>query len=153
LLTIKNNVVEDAISTPNISFEIVAGQRISFEVEGLVMYKPLEKKWKAFALISEVKYWLSGRVLSRFYMAPCNLITTYRIHRNDEYHNGDAIGVGLVMGYVFPLSSRWNVEASIGGVYAHYWEDKTSFGTSTIRQSGWLPIPTKVGISIGYVIK
>ena len=69
----------------------------------------------------------------------------YDFEWKDEHHHGDAAGAGLTFGYVLPLSERLNLDFHAGAGWVFYHEEDKGVGS--------MILPTKLGISLSYIIR
>ena len=71
-------------------------------------------------------------------------------------YDGNAYGGGLSYGYQLYLSPHWNIEFTAGVGYVRFKYDKTPFPASEAAAGSYRNDyfgPTKLGISIMYIIK
>lgn len=104
----------------------------------------------------EVRWWLSESYRGLFVGAH-TLFSGYHIgipkYMTKKY-KGVAWGAGLDVGWAWPISTRWNIEAALGGgwVYADYnILECRNCGEVLGEESRHLFLPTKAGISIVYL--
>lgn len=156
-LAVKTNGLMLGAGVPNLGVELVTGKRTSFEVSAFGGFNPYGKNIKIVGGMPEFKYWLSGRPMARFYLGISALATSYKITWNDKVYNGDAAGLGLNLGYSVLLSSRWNLEfaAGVGGAYFRQYKYNAgeSIGSGQSIGKGISLIPTKLAVSVSYIIK
>ena len=167
-IAVKNNIVYDAMLTPNLGVEIGLNKNLTLDIIG--NYNPFEldnkTMWKHWLVQPELRYWFCER-FSRAFIG----IHAHAGHANvgdvklpfDLYHRlsgvrneGDFYGGGLSLGYQLPLAKRWNLELSVGGGYAYIQYDKFDLETdekikSKLVHNYWGL--TKATISVIYIIK
>lgn len=167
-IAIKNNILYDAILTPNLGVEIGLSEKLTLDVIG--NYNPFEwsdtKMWKHWMIQPELRYWFCEK-FSRGYIGVHahggqanvgDIEFPFDLYRNLNglRHEADFLGGGISVGYQLPLSKRWNLEFSIGGGYAWIKYDKFSLEDDEKIQSGqthnYLGL-TKATVSIIYIIK
>ena len=126
LMSIKTNVLEDAMLIANIGFEFRITPRISFDVLG--HYSPYDyfrddRKIRIFAIQPEVRYWWGESLVKGHFVGLHVPVAGFNVQLNDGYRYQDpnhAIwGLGVSYGYAMPLgkNNRWSVEFTIGVGY------------------------------------
>lgn len=164
---LKNNLLYDATSTPNLGFEVGLGKKVTLDVSA--GYNPFEfkdqKKLKHWLAMPEVRYWtcekfngtflgihaLGGQFNIEGIKLPFGIFPNLKDHRYDGY----LYGGGLTIGHQWILSKRWSLEAAIGVGYARVHYDKYSCGVcgtleETANSNYWGV--TKAALSIIYFI-
>ena len=137
---LKNNLLYDATTTPNLGFEV-----------GLSM--------------PEVRYWtcekfngtfigvhaLGGQYNIAGIKLPFGIFPNLKDHRYDGY----LYGGGLTLGHQWILNKRWSIEAAIGAGYARVHYDKYNCGECgskiETKNSNYWGV-TKAALSIIYFI-
>ena len=79
------------------------------------------------------------------------------VMKKDFAYDGNAYGGGISYGYQLYLSPRWNLEFSAGVGFVHFEYDKSAFpatddNVSAKYRNNYFG-PTKLGVSITYIIK
>ena len=73
-----------------------------------------------------------------------------------NYYNGSFVGAGISIGYQFYVSPHWNLELSAGAGLARlsYHAEPVSGPkrSSYVDSKHFLPIPTKISITIEYIL-
>lgn len=134
---IKTNALYWASTTPNLGVEFALAERWTLEVAG--GYNPWtfdeedNRKAKHFLVSPEVRYWLCESFNGHFFGINGNY-TQFNVGgipmpamfydlTNKEFGpkamedtrlSGWAVGAGLTYGYQFLMSSRWNLELTLG---------------------------------------
>lgn len=156
-ISVKTNGLMLGAGLPNIGTELVIGKKVSFELSAFAGYHPYKLDVVTAGVMPEIKYWFSGRVLTRTYLGFSLLANSYKINWSGRRLEGDALGAGLTFGYSIPLSAHWNIDfsAGVGTVYFRQRDyDKTVINeNSGINSKGVKLMPTKLAISIAYIIK
>ncbi len=157
LLALKTDALWDGAMTPNLSAELVTGNKTSVNVSVFGNYKPWRVDMKMVGVMPEFRYWFGGRPLFREFIGVAALGTSYDITWSNEVYKGDAFGAGLTFGYAFYLSPHWNVECygCVGAVYydqKHYYT-KDSYTENRRTAHGYALLPFKLGVSFVYIIK
>ena len=89
---------------------------------------------------------------------------TYDIKWAGKVYDGTGLGLGLTFGYVMPIKSRINIDfhAGFGFIfYKHkeyfngdqYDADYIFDGEQRANASGYYLLPTRIGVSISYILK
>lgn len=161
LLAVKANASMYAVMTPNLSFEMVTGERTSVDFSIFGHAKPYGKDSRMIGLQPQFKYWFAGRPLVREYVGVMALALAYDSTWKNVTYEGNAAAVGITAGYVLPLGKRWDVEFSGGiGVLAHHHRsyDKETISPSRLETLGcgpigWRIVPVNLGIKFIYIIR
>ena len=87
----------------------------------------------------------------------------YDIEWKNKTYKGDAVGAGLTFGYVYNITRRLSLDfhAGYGAVYYNQKEnfvgsrdeDSKENGFTQANARGYYLLPTRIGISISYVLK
>ena len=166
-VVLKNNVVYDALATPNLGIELGLGRATTLDISG--NYNPFEKSsgkmFKHWLIQPEFRYWLCERFNGHFFGLHSGYgeynISGVRIpfqNKSTQEHRyeGWATGIGISYGYTWILGKRWNLEANIGAGYIYTKYDKyecKTCGRFKGNQKKHYFGPTKAGISLIYIIK
>lgn len=168
-LSVKSNLIYDATATINAGVEVGLGRRTTLDISGNYngwTYSG-NKKMKHWFYQPEFRLWGCERFNGSFWgvhgiygqyniggmlpwgIAPNSKFAKYR-------YEGWAAGVGISYGYHWMLGGRWGMEATIGAGYAYLDYKKfdcvlcgEKLGSQTKNYFG----PTKVGLSLVYIIK
>ena len=165
---IKTNLLYDAGTTMNLGAEFRLSSYLTLDVSG--SYNPWtfsdNKKFKHVSVQPELRYWIYEPFNGHFLGAHL-LYTFYNVggvkmplgvfpDLKDYRFQGNGYGVGFSYGYQWLLSNRWNLEATFGFGYVYLdhsrYECRTC-GERLGRESKHYLGPTKVGVSLIYVIK
>lgn len=162
-VAIKTNALMWLGTIPNLGCEIVTGERTSLDLSAFVGYKPYKKDIKIVGIQPEFRYWFNGRPMVREYIGISALATSYNIKWGENRYSGDAGGIGLTIGYSLNIMKRMNLEFYGGfGVIAFQHkqynihdnlDDYAADGLGKVNAHGYKLLPTKLGISISYIIK
>ena len=175
-VAIKNNLAYDALKTPNLSLEFSMGRKWTLDTQvGMNFFfytqdatssRYKTKKASHWLVQPELRYWiyepfnghfLGAHLLYTFYNVggvkmPLGIFPDLKDYR----YEGNGYGVGFSYGYQWLLSNRWNLEATFGFGYIYLdhsrYECRTC-GEKLNRESKHYLGPTKVGVSLIYVIK
>lgn len=156
----------DAVTIPNLGLELGLGKHFTLDVSGnyVPFTLPEGKSLKHWLLQPEFRYWPLERYnghfigIHGFYMDYVFKKLHLPFHMDKDHgYDGFAYGGGVSYGYQLYLSPRWNMEFTAGFGYGSFEHDKYLLTEEKkeylglYRTSYWGP--TKVGISIVYLIK
>lgn len=118
----------------------------------------------AFAFSPEVRWYLLKQGMQGHFVGPTLQAAFYNGSWNErsrinnmgetylarDTHRGDAIGLGMVYGYDWMLSDRWNIEAMIGfgGMYI-----RDTKNLLPAKQNHFVPAVLKLGVNFTYFIR
>lgn len=146
LLAVNVDAALLATQTYNAGMELTVGGRHTLGLAVLGNYHPwVLKDMRCIAVQPEWRYYYSGRPMMSNFVGVSAIFVNYDIDWKDENHHGDAIGAGLTFGHVMPLTERLNLDfhASLG-----LWlRNERKAPVSAIV------LPTKIGISLSYILK
>ena len=164
---LKNNLLYDATTTPNLGFEVGLSKKVTLDVSA--GYNPFKfndgKKLKHWLVMPEVRYWtcekfngtfigvhaLGGQYNIAGIKLPFGIFPNLKDHRYDGY----LYGGGLTLGHQWILNKRWSIEAAIGAGYARVHYDKYNCGECgskiETKNSNYWGV-TKAALSIIYFI-
>lgn len=165
VVAVKTNVLYDATTTFNLGAEVAFSRHWSLDISG--NYNPWtfskDKSIKHWLVQPEARYWLHERFNGHFFGVH-GIYTDYDVAgqnilgvmKSGYSYDGYAYGGGVSYGYQLYLSPHWNIEFTAGVGYLQFKYDKKSFpdngdagGSYRNNYFG----PTKLGISIMYIIK
>lgn len=177
-VAVKTNTLYWATATPNMGFEFAMAPRWTFEIAGgynpFTFNKEDNVKAKHFLVTPEFRYWFceafQGHFLglngnyTQFNVSGIHVPDLFYKHGGESFldnllnarSQGWAAGAGIVYGYAWPISRRWNMEfkLGIGWWYTEYdrFESRTCglFQESVARHAFG---PTDLGLSFIYMIK
>lgn len=115
LFAVKTNAASWLACTPDIGFEVIAGEHVSVALSAFGHYKPYGV-WdsKMIAVQPEFRYWFNGRPLTREYIGASAALVTYDTQMFRHTYRGNAVSLGVTGGYVFSLGKHWAFELSAG---------------------------------------
>lgn len=164
-IAVNTDLAMDALCAPSLGFELTLAKRSTLSLNGFYANGVYGKEIKCIAIQPEWRFYFSGRPMHQFFVGVGALGTTYDISAYDKRYEGDAIGAGLTFGYVLPLTKNkrllldfhagWGMmfyrqkEYFLGDNYQQYNED----GSVKANATGMYTIPTRIGISLAYVLK
>ena len=164
---LKNNVVYDALATPNLGIELGLGRATPLDISG--NYNPFEKSsgkmFKHWLIQPEFRYWLCERFNGHFFgvhglggeynIAKVKLPFGLAKDGKDYRYDGSYVGGGVSYGYQWMLARKWSLEATVGVGYVRFNYDKyPCYDCGQRLESGNKNYfgPTKVGINLIFVI-
>lgn len=168
-IVVKNNLMQDVFAVPNLSLEMALGEKTTFDLSaGINAFgnESDKKKFKHYIIQPELRYWtcerfngwffalhaLGGQYNIANYQLPFGLLPELKESRRQGWYAGAGIGVG----YQYPLSRRWSLEAELGAGYVYTDYDRFACGSCGTRiASGnqhYVGL-TKAALSLVYVIK
>ncbi len=176
-IAIKTNLLYDATATVNLGAEIGLGKRTTLDISGNYnawdTNTDLNEKMRHALLQPEFRYYFCERMSGHFIGAHLHMLQ-YNINgdhwlpnifesasnlsspQEQSRYQGEGYGAGVVYGYDWVISSRFNIEFAVGAGYTLF--DYERYGSSKcdplIDQSTkhyWGL--TKLGVSLVYIIK
>ncbi len=161
-IAVKTNLLGWGAVTPNLAFEMVAGEAVSIEMEAMWHKNPYNFTSRLMCVQPEFRYWLGGRPMVNEFLGVTAIVANYDMVLKDQVRDGNAYGVGVTVGYDLVLGRRWNMEFS-GGVGLLYYRQKqydaVDNGDYFIElpaepnSEGMKFLPVNVGVSLVYIIK
>lgn len=164
ILSINTDLVGDGFMAPNIGIEMTVGEKTTVGLNGLYTTKPYGKEIKGFALQPEMRYYVSGRPMHKEFIGVGLIGANYDVIWKEKRYDGFAYGAGITFGYVMNLTKRLNIDfhAGVGLVgylrkeyYLgdHYDDLYREDGEIVGNSKGYYILPTRIGISVSYIIK
>lgn len=161
-LAVKTNGLSLLAGVPNLGFEMVVGERSSLDVSAYGGYHPYGNDVRIVGIQPEYRYWFNGRPMVREYIGIALLAANYDLHWRKHIYDGDAVGIGITMGYSFPIGRRLNIECSAGFGAIRFWHqqyykydnfaDYETNNQGKTNARGYKLFPAKLAVSISYVI-
>lgn len=159
IFAVNNDLAMDALTVPNLGVELRVGERSTVALGGLFSQKVLGQKFEAVALQPEYRYWFGGRPMLHYFVGIGGIVGTYDVDWKNHIYKGEAAGAGVTVGYVARLSSRLNIDFHAGvGVVAYrfkeyYHGDHYEYFSQDYNNTGTWLMPTRLGVSISYILK
>ena len=169
VFVLKNNLLYDAVLTPNLSFEVRLAERWTLQVDAGFNPFPLndevEHKWRHLLVGMEAKYWFNRAFRCDFigvnaYYSHFNVakgaypvgwlypeVKNYRVQ-------GDAVMAGVSYGWFFNLSKHVAIELEAGVDGGYAWYDRFNCphcGALIDSPRKWFAVP-KAGVNIAIVL-
>lgn len=164
MLAVNTDVLMDGLMTPNIGFELVTGERSTFGVNVFGNHNPWGNEMRIIGVQPELRYFFSGRPMYREFVGVGAIGASYDITWKGKVYEGNALGLGLTFGYIFSVTHRLNIDCHAGFgviVYRHkeYFEndqydvDYVIDGRLRTNAKGYFLFPTRIGVSLSYILK
>lgn len=164
MLAVGTDVALDLLTTPNVGVEMVVGNRSTIGLSVFGNYHPWGKTMKMIGVQPEYRYYFSGRPIYSFFVGAGAVAAAYDITWKGKVYEGNALGLGLTFGYVFNLTKRLNIDCHAGfGTIAYkqkeyftgdnYDGDYIVDGELLTNATGYVLLPTRVGVSVTYILK
>lgn len=126
-VSLKNNLLYDLTTTPNLGAELMTGDHNSLQLfYGLNTWSlGTNKRLKHWSLMPEWRHWRKETFRGLFYgihgfVAEYNIAGIGPFHYTKNNHlEGTVYGAGLTLGHAWRLAPRWNLEAALGVGYAY----------------------------------
>lgn len=165
VVAVKTNLLYDATTTPNLAAEVAFSKHVSLDIAG--GYNPWDlsdgKSLKHWLVQPEVRYWLHESFNGHFFGLH-GVYTDYdvagksilSVMKKDFAYDGYAFGGGVSYGYQLYLSPHWNIEFTAGVGYMYFKYDKFAYPKGDQQGASYKNNyfgPTKLGVSIMYIIK
>ena len=165
VVALKNNLLYDAVLTPNLQLEARLAPRWTMEFGAGFNPFPLKDetfpKWRHVLAWVQPKYWfcetftrdfLAFNVAYTHFNAAGGKFPVGWMYKGlmDNRYEGDAVMAGLSYGWHFPLSPHFSIELEIGADAGYAWFDKYECkhcGDKTESGGRWLVLP-KLGVNL-----
>lgn len=167
MLVVNTEVTSDAMMAPNLGIEIVTGNYSSVGVNALFGKSILGKEISLKAIQPEYRYWFSGRPINKWFVGVGAIGMLFDVKWKRKVYDGYGFGVGLTFGYVWNLKlgkeKRLSLDfhSGFGGIFykrKEYFEndnydiDYTIDGRVKANAKGYYLLPTRIGISVSYIL-
>lgn len=164
MLSVNTDVVQDVLLTPNLGFELVTGERSTVGLNVFGNYRPWGVDMRIVGVQPEFRYFFSGRPMHGPFFGIGGIAASYDIHWKSKIYDGTAYGMGLTFGYVFSIAHRINVDCHAGFApvfYRHkeyfdndfYDDDFIIDNIQRPNARGYWLMPTRIGVSLSYILK
>lgn len=167
-IALKSNLLYDATTTINLGVEIGLGRKWTLDVPVNVNFlKNMgDTRLRHWGVQPEARYWFCERFdgwfvglhahYARFNVGGLPDWGIFSKNMQTNRYQGYLYGAGVSIGYAWILKNRWSMEATVGLGYARIHADKypcADCGTAIDKGGKNYFGPTKVGLSLIYVIK
>lgn len=164
MIAVGTDVAQDLLMTPNFGAEMVIGDNSTIGLSVFGNHKPWGKDMKMIGVQPEYRYYFSGRPMYSFFIGAGGIFGGYDISWKGKVYEGTAYGAGIIFGYVFNLTNRLNIDIH-GGFGAIGYNGKEYFdgdyydgdyyedGELKTNAKGYFLFPTRLGVSVTYILK
>ncbi len=168
-LAVSSDILKDGLMIPNIGIEVGLGkshfsERSMLGLHGYICDKPWGKDIHAWGIQPEYRYFFSGRAMSQWFVGAGMHLSQYDVTWAGKVYEGNSIAAGLIFGYVFNITNRLNIDIHSGFGYTYYRQkeyfvgdfydaDYSSQGKVVANVKGSVLLPTRMGVSISYILK
>ena len=164
LVVVNTEVTSDMLMAPSLGLEIVTGNRSSIGINALYSNGLLGKDFKISAIQPEYRYWFSGRPINKWFVGAGGIAALFDVKRKGKVYDGYGFGIGVTYGYVWNLTERLSIDFHSGfGVFFYtrkeyfatdnYDIDYAVDGVQRSNATGYYLLPTRVGISVSYILR
>lgn len=162
-LALQTDLLWDVAMFPNLGAEITTGERTTVGIALMGAYKPYGMDTKMLVAQPEWRYYFSGRPMNKYFFGIGGIAGFYDVTSGDKVYDGTCYGAGLTVGYVHKFGPRLNLDLHAGfGLVAYsrkeyymgdaYDRDYTIDGDNKTNASGYYLIPTRIGVSLTYIL-
>ena len=164
LVVVNTEATSDMLMAPSLGLEIVTGNRSSIGINALYSNGLLGKDFKISAIQPEYRYWFSGRPINKWFVGGGGIAALFDVKRKGKVYDGYGFGIGVTYGYVWNLTERLSIDFHSGfGVFFYtrkeyfatdnYDIDYSLDGVQRANATGYYLLPTRVGISVSYILR
>ncbi len=158
-ISIKTNILELGVLTPNLGVEVVTGEKSSIDVSIMGHVRPYGMQSNLLSIQPEYRYWLSGRPMINAFVGATAHGSIHKMTIHDQFCNGASFGLGVTAGYVLALGKKWNMEFT-GGLAASYFfqkqysvKDSDHIIPASMNSRGYKVLPVDLGVTVTYIIR
>ena len=164
MMVVNTEATSDLLMAPNIGLEVVTGNHSSVGVNVLHSPKVLGFGLKLSAIQPEYRYWFSYRPVNKWFVGFGAIGALFEGTIKEKHYDGYGIGLGITYGYVWNITDRLNIEvhSGFGAFYYNrkeffegdnYDVDYTEDGAQRANAKGYYLLPTRIGVSVSYILK
>ena len=133
-------------------------------VNALITNGLLGKDFKLTAIQPEYRYWFSGRPINKWFVGAGAIGAIFDVKHKGKVYDGYGFGAGITYGYVWNVTERLSIDFHSGfGAFFYtrkeYFEqdnydvDYTENGVQRANATGYYLLPTRIGVSVSYILK
>ena len=157
---VRTDAVWWGLMSPNVGAELTVDERMTIGLDWITMHNPWGQTCHAHIIQPEFRYYFSSRAMNRVFVGVAGLFCPYTATVKNKELDGYALGAGLTFGYVLPITKRFVIDFHAGYGATFYQQKQYWVGDSYVNDYGnssnargcyWLP--TKIGVSLTYIIK
>ena len=163
-IAVGTDVATDVLMIPSIGAEMTVGNRTTLALNVTGTHNPWGHKIKMLGVQPEYRYYVSGRTMHKLFVGIGAVAAFYDATIKRKVYDGIAYGGGLTFGYVINLTKRLNIDIHSGFAavrynrkeyYAgdNYNSDYIINGLNKTNATGYYLMPTRMGVSITYILK
>ena len=163
MVAVNTDIAGDALLVPNLGVEMVVGEQSTIGLHAFFTRNPYWAKAKMVGVQPEWRYYPSRRHMHSLFFGIGALGTIYDIQWKGKVYDGHAAGAGVTFGYVWKLGNRFNLDLH-AGLRLVFYKQKEYFdgddydeymvgGEIRANASGYYLMPTRIGLSIAYILK
>jgi hypothetical protein len=164
MVVVGTEATSDLMLAPNVGLEIVTGNHSSMGLSLLHSPKLLGFGLKMTAIQPEYRYWFSYRPVNKWFVGFGGIGALFEGTIKEKHYDGYGIGLGITYGYVWNITDRLNIEvhSGFGAFYYNrkeffegdnYDVDYTEDGAQRANAKGYYLLPTRIGVSVSYILK
>lgn len=163
IMSVNTDLLMDGCLAPNFGVELGLNSSSSLSVNAMYSKQAFFNDIKMAVFQPEWRYYFSGRTMYHHFVGVGAVLTTYEANVNKKVYNGDGAGLGVTFGYVLPLTKHLNLDFHAGcGLFMYsqkeYFEAKgfdefIEDGKEVANAHGSRIVPTRIGVSLTYIIK
>ena len=163
IIAVNTDVVSDGLLAPNLGLELGMTSRSTLAINALTGTNILYSNTKMTAIQPEWRFYFSGRRMYHHFVGIGLIGATYETHADHRTYNGDGAGAGVTFGYVWPITNHLNLDFHAGlGAFYYRQKEYYDMGENAIltqeepleaNSRGISFVPTRIGISLTYIIK
>lgn len=167
LIGVNTDVAMDILMTPSVGVEITMTKKSTLNINGMFGKNLFGRDVRFNAIQPEWRIYMSGRPMYHHYCGVIGLFASYKTRYDKKWHDGDCGGLGVSLGYVWPLTNRLSIDfhTSLGVIRYHqkeYTDEEgydydsehlNSDGYPMANARGTRFLPLRIGISVAYIIK
>ena len=142
MVAVSTDVLMDALQTPSVGAELVVGERSSIGLSLFGNHNPWGKTMKIMGLQPEWRYYFSGRPMHSWFAGIGAVGAQYDITWKGKVYDGSAVGAGLTF-----YRQKEYFEAD------SYESDYDYGATAQSNAKGYAILPTRIGVSVSYILK
>lgn len=156
-VSLKTNGLYWLAASPNLGAELRMSRHFTLNLEAAGNPFTIGgHKMRHASLFPELRYWFAGRPQVQHFAGVMALASVFDLEFKGNMHRGVAGGLGLTYGYSFVLSKRLSLETTVGLGAVCCMDRKYPAGSykpAKFNHKGIAFTPTKIGVSIVYILK
>ena len=168
MLAVSTELSSDACQAPSLGIEVVTGDRSSVSLNAVYGKSIIGKDISLKAIQPEYRFYISGRPVHQWFVGVGGIGMLFDVKVKGKVYDGYGAGLGMTFGYVWNLKIGKKERISLdfhSGLGAFFYSRKEYFvqdnydvvytldGAQRANAHGYYLLPTRVGISISYLLK